>query len=573
LQKRKIKFALVLSGMPVRTLEDLRVHFDGVKMLEYFKKGTLQRWLEQRNGHLENEQLQTITSQNPSEVLLQLYRIFGISPDGRSEFSQLEQLLELEEKRKKIELYTTDASILEAVDSVAFSQEEMDRLAAEESEHHHTVYLLGEIFHVKDSFKHITYIGLNRPTVYLVSDGKFLSKENQITFQHVTLSAKEPTRLVDKGLVDCKIDETNIKVRGDFKELKDAFYFDSKKFNMGALDVERLHMYKNTLILLGRDASFSPWAKDHYIIFYDIQKKKIVKKYKTYMFTEHVRTARENNMFYYTEVDETKSNNGSKYSYKLYAIDLDKDFTRKKVEVGYLTSKRMWKIDYIIPNGDKIYFYDTQSNVNGSDNFALGYQCHDVTTGKLIKLDEIEHDYVHLRGYWGWYAIRNYTFSKNQDYYFIPSDKQLYTTKSLESLMDFKGLLGNFAVHNDVLFASSCEIANEGVAPDSEVKEGAIGVYSLKSKKRIKTIKAHDKHIEEIHVLGDTLVTVSPSSKEFIKLWDLHTCELIKSISFEEMERNLKGQDSLWSASNSFVFDIDEDQLVMNVGNTIYIYE
>ena len=48
---KKIKFALEMAeGIKVRTIEDLRAHFDMERVMMYFSDGKLLEWLEDRNG-------------------------------------------------------------------------------------------------------------------------------------------------------------------------------------------------------------------------------------------------------------------------------------------------------------------------------------------------------------------------------------------------------------------------------------------------------------------------------------------------------------------------------------------
>lgn len=50
MQKRNLKFALLLrDGRPVRSLEELKAHYDIEKIISYYENGQLERWLEQNN--------------------------------------------------------------------------------------------------------------------------------------------------------------------------------------------------------------------------------------------------------------------------------------------------------------------------------------------------------------------------------------------------------------------------------------------------------------------------------------------------------------------------------------------
>ncbi|MCH1624223.1 hypothetical protein [Fredinandcohnia quinoae] len=571
LTKRKIKFALVLNGASVRNIEDLKANFDGIKVLDYYESGELQKWLEQRNYHQQKEALLSITSGDPKEIINNLYTIFQVPQNAGDDLEDIERLIAKKNKREIIEQYTSDSTVLNQLEVVAFSQEELEGILSKIMGRNNTVYLLGDSFQVKDTQKNIRYIGLNNPTVNLLSEsGKFKPLENGITLENVSLSSNSPIRLVDKGINNCKIDEKKLKIRREFESLKEVFFFDSRKYNLGELSVESIHLYKNIVVLLGSDNEF--FNKKNKIILFDIEKKKVIQTFLTYEYVQYLSTNRVKNVFYYSEVDSSINHDSKGYSYNLYKIDLDNGCERQKVKIGYLSPKSMWQISHIIPCGDKVYLYDTRENVNDSDNFAIGYQCHDLASGKLIKADEVEHHYVQKRGWWGFYTGRSYYMTDNFAYYFIHSDKALYINQSKKPLMHFNGHLGEFVVHNDILVATSCEIGNEGVARESEVEEGYLALYDIKSGKLLKKIKAYDRHIEGMHLYEDVLVTHS-NADDFIKLWDIHTMEIIRTISYEEMESHYKGKGSVWTSLYTFDFDLFEDQFVVNIGNTFYIYE
>ena len=159
-----IKFPLKMAdGAMVRTLEELREHFDMASVLAYYEDGRLKRWLE--NGYYDNEAAQVdaidALSENSNKELCRILRLDCI----QSAAMQQADLGDAKKKNKRIESLkkiTADDRILSAVDRVAFTQEELDDLV----DHHVSeIYLCGECFMIPECETDITYIGVNNPIV------------------------------------------------------------------------------------------------------------------------------------------------------------------------------------------------------------------------------------------------------------------------------------------------------------------------------------------------------------------------------------------------------------------------
>lgn len=77
---KTIKFNLILDGHPVRTLEGVQEHFSIEDMLEYFRNGLLERWLNVRGYEEKQEAVLDIDPEaDDDEVIRALIRIFDIS--------------------------------------------------------------------------------------------------------------------------------------------------------------------------------------------------------------------------------------------------------------------------------------------------------------------------------------------------------------------------------------------------------------------------------------------------------------------------------------------------------------
>lgn len=158
-----IKFPLKMSdGTLVKTIEDLRDHFDLVSVLGYYKDGRLIKWL--RNDFCDKEavQLENLTVDS-SELPKKLCDILGVPFSEISNSNlNLNDIARNTERLNHLKQFTSDETILENADSVAFSQNELtDLLQAGRKK----IYLCGDHFNIPGSAGGITYVGVNKPSV------------------------------------------------------------------------------------------------------------------------------------------------------------------------------------------------------------------------------------------------------------------------------------------------------------------------------------------------------------------------------------------------------------------------
>ena len=158
-----VKFPLKMAGEArVKTLEELREHFDLAAVLGYYDDGRLIRWL--RNGFYdkEAEQVETL-DKSTGDFVSNLCEILGVAYQenlyGRVD---LDDIIKRNDRIEKLRRFTADAEILSAVDRVAFSQKELDALVCKEEKE---IYLCGEYFTIPGDIENVVYIGLNNPTV------------------------------------------------------------------------------------------------------------------------------------------------------------------------------------------------------------------------------------------------------------------------------------------------------------------------------------------------------------------------------------------------------------------------
>lgn len=160
---KRIKFALELKdGVKVRSLDELRNHFDIEKIVTYFLNGKLQKWLEDRYYKSEAEAIQNMDSINPDIALL--CHILGVDSCQLSSID----VAAIQKQNKKLDLVkqlTNDPKILANISHTALTQEDlMELLNAGEK----TIYLCGKTFSIPVDKEYRTYIGIcGKPNILI----------------------------------------------------------------------------------------------------------------------------------------------------------------------------------------------------------------------------------------------------------------------------------------------------------------------------------------------------------------------------------------------------------------------
>ena len=116
-------FGLVLKdGVEVKTLEDLRENFDLEKAVEYFKRGELLEWLEDRFYDDEAEKIENI-SPNDKNLSQKLCAALGVDCDEDVEFIQ-----RVREKKTILAEKTDDENIIDNATTTALNQDDLANL-------------------------------------------------------------------------------------------------------------------------------------------------------------------------------------------------------------------------------------------------------------------------------------------------------------------------------------------------------------------------------------------------------------------------------------------------------------
>lgn len=141
----KIKFPLKMPGDAlVRSIEELREHFDLKTVLEYYSSGRLIDWLESRYYDVEAEKVKALDSSS-ADFKKCFCEIFDVPySESNSDIVDMDQILKRNARRERLKQYTADDDILAAVDLVAFTQEEFVELLKTSDEQ--LIYLCGKKF-------------------------------------------------------------------------------------------------------------------------------------------------------------------------------------------------------------------------------------------------------------------------------------------------------------------------------------------------------------------------------------------------------------------------------------------
>lgn len=203
---KKIRFPLEMKdGVEVRSIDELKENFSLEQVLFYLSNGKLIKWLCDR--YL-NEIADAVSEldQEDAEIGKKICDIFEV------EYIEVDKvdMEALKERQRKTELlknFTDEERFFEVVDKVAFSQDDLyDFLDEKEN----TIYLCGDSFTIPLSENGKRYIGVNNPTVVILSKEKVDFEGKEILFENVRFDEKYQKILDDLQLKEYKKEKTNI---------------------------------------------------------------------------------------------------------------------------------------------------------------------------------------------------------------------------------------------------------------------------------------------------------------------------------------------------------------------------
>ena len=129
---KKIRFPLKMAeGKEVRSLDEFRENFDLEAVLEYYNKGKLLTWLEDRYLEGEAEAIRALDETGP-DFHRQLCAVFQVKYTGND--VDVEEIECRQERLKRLRTITNETEYIQNIDSVAFDQEELADLLDEGAE-------------------------------------------------------------------------------------------------------------------------------------------------------------------------------------------------------------------------------------------------------------------------------------------------------------------------------------------------------------------------------------------------------------------------------------------------------
>ncbi len=158
-----IRFPLKMAdGAQVKTIEELRGHFDLADVVRYYNDGRLYKWLKAWYYDAEAEQVRRLDSCS-KDLKKSLCEILGVTyQESRFGSVDLDDISKKKERLERLKQFTADDRILSSVDSVSFTQEELMGLLGRCER---TIYLCGKRFVIPGDIGYVTYVGVNNCTV------------------------------------------------------------------------------------------------------------------------------------------------------------------------------------------------------------------------------------------------------------------------------------------------------------------------------------------------------------------------------------------------------------------------
>ena len=165
---KKIKFPLQMKdGYKVRTMEELRVHSDPESLIGYFLDGKLKNWLKDRYYQEEIDKIDKLKSSDDN-LLQNLYDILNINKKNNDmKKSEMDDVLRKHNILSKVKQYTDNKEVLEKIDSIAISQNELENILKKNVS---TIYLLGNKFVLPQGVENVYIKGINNVEIEVNSE-------------------------------------------------------------------------------------------------------------------------------------------------------------------------------------------------------------------------------------------------------------------------------------------------------------------------------------------------------------------------------------------------------------------
>lgn len=194
---KKIRFPLHMNGVDVRTIEELREHFDLESVLGYFINGKLVTWL--RDHYYDNEaKAVEALSADDSELNERITSILGVCMSEDMMSININDIQRRTEKIALLRQLTDDEDLIAKVDAIAFNQEDLEDIQKNGIKE---IYLCKGKFTISVNQTSFTYTNLFNPTVSFIGEdtqyvmgnryynGDGIKKDYKIAFELFSKSA------------------------------------------------------------------------------------------------------------------------------------------------------------------------------------------------------------------------------------------------------------------------------------------------------------------------------------------------------------------------------------------------
>lgn len=163
---KKIRFPLQMNGTDVRTIEELREHFDLESVLGYYINGKLVTWLRDRYYDEIATAIEVLSSDD-TELNQKIMSILGVIASEMSKDIDIHELRRRIEKISLLRQLTDDEELINKIDSIAFNQDDLTYIQKKGIKE---IYLCKGEFEISLEQTDITYTKIFNPTVSVVGE-------------------------------------------------------------------------------------------------------------------------------------------------------------------------------------------------------------------------------------------------------------------------------------------------------------------------------------------------------------------------------------------------------------------
>lgn len=216
----KIKFPLEMKdGFKVRTLEELKQHFDLENVLVYLLNGKLLTWLELRYYDDEAMAIKLLNINAP-QLHQKLCDIFNVDLPQKNDIN-IEDISHKQSRILKIKQYTDDKRLITQEENFAFNQEDLENLYKHNKT---TIYLCEGTFEIPEDKCELDYVIVGKPNVHGLNSQKMKFKQFIGERLHNIKNYKIPV-----GIADDIQFEKYIQTKNYFIVLSKKIYFINSK--------------------------------------------------------------------------------------------------------------------------------------------------------------------------------------------------------------------------------------------------------------------------------------------------------------------------------------------------------